>query len=332
MKGGSDRGGGWGDGIGEDDVVAEAVSEGGVCGSGGDWVHAAAAGGFAACNRAQWVTVAAMFQVIPVSAGLGVRSQAKDYFLPGVGLDVLFQQGDPAAWLSGQLGGAELRAWPVELPVAIESQEVWAAGVTYFKSRVARMEESEGSGGDRFYNLVYDADRPELFFKATPQRVRGTGALVRIRGDATWSVPEPELVLAVNAAGRVFGYAIGNDMSSRDIEGENPLYLPQAKVYRGSCALGPWLTVGPELAESTRISIVILRGGEEVFAGETALSQLKRKPQELADWLFRENEFPQGAYLFTGTGVVPPGVWTLASGDVIRIAIDGLGVLENTVE
>ncbi len=273
-----------------------------------------------------------MFQVLPQSDGLAVRFQEKVHFLPGAGLDVLFQQSDPAAWLADQVSAAGSGIWPEELPAPIQSQEVWAAGVTYFKSRVARMEESEGSGGDRFYNLVYDADRPELFFKATPQRVRGTGALVRIRTDATWSVPEPELVLAVNAAGRVFGYAIGNDMSSRDIEGENPLYLPQAKVYRGSCALGPWLTVGPELAESTRISIVILRGGEEVFAGETALSQLKRKPQELADWLFRENEFPQGAYLFTGTGIVPPGVWTLASGDVIRIAIDGLGVLENTVE
>ena len=247
-------------------------------------------------------------------------------------MDVLFMQEDPAGWLGAMLPQAERRAWPVEWAVAIGSQEVWAAGVTYFRSRVARMEESEGSGGDRFYDLVYEAARPELFFKATAARVRGTGAPVRIREDATWSVPEPELVLAINAAGRVFGYAIGNDMSSRDIEGENPLYLPQAKVYRGSCALGPWLTVCPPLAETTAISISISRDGEEVFAGATTLSQLKRKPQELADWLFRENEFPTGAYLFTGTGIVPPGTWTLERGDVVRIVIDGLGTLENAVE
>ena len=268
--------------------------------------------------------------VYRAAAGI-IAQRGEDCFLLGdVTMDDVFTQADPQSWLEPKLSYGQPIERPAELLAPMQSQEVWAAGVTYLRSRDARMEESKDGGN--VYDRVYAADRPELFFKATPQRVRGTGALVRIRGDATWSVPEPELVLAVNAAGRVFGYAIGNDMSSRDIEGENPLYLPQAKVYRGSCALGPWLTVGPELAETTRIGIVISRGGEEVFAGETMLSQLKRKPQELADWLFRENEFPQGAYLFTGTGIVPPGVWTLASGDVIRIAIDGLGVLENTVE
>ena len=273
-----------------------------------------------------------MYQVIPLSDGLGVRSQAATYFLPEASFDELFQQDDPAAYLAQHLQGAALTEFPTTPAPPIGSQEVWAAGVTYFRSREARMEESAESGGDRFYHLVYDADRPELFFKATAPRVRGTGVPVRIRTDATWSVPEPELVLAINAAGRIFGYAIGNDMSSRDIEGENPLYLPQAKVYKGSCALGPWLTVCDPLPATTKISITIKRAGEEVFAGETALTQLKRQPQELAEWLFKENEFSMGAYLFTGTGVVPPGTWTVESGDVIDITIEGLGHLENVVE
>jgi 2-dehydro-3-deoxy-D-arabinonate dehydratase len=276
-----------------------------------------------------------MYQVIPVSDGLSVRSQGVSHLLAGASFDELFQQSEPAAYIAERLMDAavgELGEFPSVLPAPIGTQEVWAAGVTYFRSREARMEESADSGGDRFYHLVYDADRPEIFFKATAPRVRGTGDLVRIREDATWSVPEPELVLAINREGKIFGYAIGNDMSSRDIEGENPLYLPQAKVYRGSCSLGPWLTVCEPLPVTTKIGISITRAGSEVFAGETTLSQLKRKPQELADWLFRENEFPVGAYLFTGTGVVPPGTWTVEHGDVVRIEIAGLGVLENTVE
>ena len=273
-----------------------------------------------------------MYQIIPVAAGLCVRSQEVHYLLPGVGIDDLFRQANPEAFLAAQLASAAITKAPQQFPAPIGTQEVWAAGVTYFRSREARMEESSESGGDRFYQLVYNADRPELFFKATAPRVRGTGAEVRIREDATWSVPEPELVLAINQAGSIFGYTIGNDMSSRDIEGENPLYLPQAKVYRGSCAIGPWLTICPPLPLTTKITISIRRTGAEVFAGETTLSQLKRQPQELADWLFRENEFPVGAYLFTGTGIVPPGTWTVEHGDVVRIMIDGLGVLENPVE
>ena len=273
-----------------------------------------------------------MYQVIPVLNGLCVRHADAAFLLPGVGMDAVFQQENPAAFITEWLKSGVHTVWPEALPAPIGSQEVWAAGVTYFRSREARMEESTESGGDRFYHLVYDADRPELFFKATAGRVRGTGAMVRIRKDATWSVPEPELVLAVNSAGRVFGYTIGNDMSSRDIEGENPLYLPQAKVYRGSCSMGPWLTICDPLPETTGIHIEISRAGTVVFSGTTTLAQLKRKPQELADWLFRENEFPVGAYLFTGTGVVPPGTWTLAAGDIVRIAIDSLGQLENSVE
>lgn len=254
--------------------------------------------------------------------------------LPGLTLDAVFTADDPAALLAAAVEKGEPCALPdlsAAIAAPVQSQEVWAAGVTYFRSRVARMEESEQAGASRFYDMVYEADRPELFFKATSPRTRGHRQPVRIRADATWNVPEPELVLAVNAAGRVFGYTIGNDMSSRDIEGENLLYLPQAKVYRGSCAVGPCLTICPPLSAETGIHLTIRRGGEAEFEGSTSLAQLKRAPQELADWLFLENEFPAGALLFTGTGLVPPGQWTLAIGDVISIRIDGLGELENAV-
>ena len=214
----------------------------------------------------------------------------------------------------------------------IGQQEIWAAGVTYFRSRSARMEESEQSGGDQFYDLVYEAERPELFFKATGARARGHLDQVCIRGDSDWNVPEPELTLAINRHGNVFGYTIGNDMSSRSIEGENPLYLPQAKVYRGSCAIGPCLVVGDVVSKETKISIEIERSGSQAFSGSTTVSQIKRSFEELAGFLFRENEFPLGAYLMTGTGVVPDADFTLASGDKIRIDIDELGTLENTVE
>jgi len=182
------------------------------------------------------------------------------------------------------------------------------------------------------YDKVYEAERPELFFKATPARTRGHLAPIRIRTDSTWDVPEPELTLAINSDGKVFGYTIGNDVSSRSIEGENPLYLPQAKVYRGSCALGPGLVVGNVVAPSTAIRLKVFRGNAEIFAGETTVSQIKRGFDELAAFLFRENEFPQGAYLLTGTGIVPGSTFTLRSGDRVAIAIDGLGELVNTVE
>ena len=214
----------------------------------------------------------------------------------------------------------------------VESQEVWAAGVTYFRSRSARMEESKDAGGGDFYDRVYSATRPELFFKASGRRVIGPGGKVRIRRDARWSVPEPELVLVINPAGTIVGYTIGNDMSSRDIEGENPLYLPQAKVYDGSCALGPCVLMADAgLAKSTIITVEIDRGGEQAFWGNTTLAELKRDPQELVGYLFRENSFPDGALLMTGTGIVPPDDFTLASGDCITINIDGIGVLQNTV-
>ncbi|QNI36603.1 fumarylacetoacetate hydrolase family protein [Edaphobacter albus] len=214
----------------------------------------------------------------------------------------------------------------------VVSQEVWAAGVTYFRSRDARIEESKDAGGGTFYDRVYHAERPELFFKATGRRVVGPGKPVRIRTDASWSVPEPELTLLISSAGTITGYTIGNDMSSRDIEGENPLYLPQAKVYDGSCALGPALLLSPDpLPRTTSIQLQVSRKGSIAFSGATTLAELKREPKLLAAYLFRDNSFPHGVFLMTGTGIVPGDSFTLASGDIVRITIDGIGTLENPV-
>jgi 2-dehydro-3-deoxy-D-arabinonate dehydratase len=221
---------------------------------------------------------------------------------------------------------------PASVLAPIGSQEVWAAGVTYYRSRNARMEESKDAGGGSFYDRVYSAERPELFFKANGSRVIGPGGKVRIRSDAKWSVPEPELTLVIDASGEIVGYTVGNDMSSRDIEGENPLYLPQAKVYDGSCALGPCILLAEgELPKSTEIRIEIVRSASTAFSGKTSLAELKRDPAELAQYLFRENSFPHGAYLMTGTGIVPEDDFTLMSGDLIRIGIGEIGTLENIV-
>jgi len=210
------------------------------------------------------------------------------------------------------------------------NQEVWAAGVTYYRSRTARMEESEDSGGANFYDKVYNADRPELFFKATASRVAPPGGIVNIRKDSTWDVPEPELTLVISPRGKIQGFTIGNDMSSRSIEGENPLYLPQAKTYEGCAAIGPCILIQNEIPESTKINLEVHRTGSLVANGETDLTQLKRKPQELADWLYRANSFPIGCLMMTGTGIVPDG-FTLAEGDQVKISIEGIGVLENKV-
>lgn len=213
----------------------------------------------------------------------------------------------------------------------VEQQEVWAAGVTYLRSKKARMDESEFSA--TAYDRVYDAERPELFFKSLAEKVVSTGEPVGIRRDARWSVPEPELALVLNSKGKVVGYTIGNDMSSRDIEGENLLYLPQAKIYQGSCALGPWIEIGP--SESTvrewKIRLKILRRDQVAFAGETSVDQIKRRFDELAQFLFRSQSFPHGAILLTGTGVVPPDTFTLQEGDVVEIEISGIGLLRNPV-
>jgi 2-dehydro-3-deoxy-D-arabinonate dehydratase len=247
-------------------------------------------------------------------------------------IDRLFRASDPLGAVQEALtfGGAVADpTGPVRAPIG--AQEVWAAGVTYERSREARVEESSDAGGS-FYDRVYDADRPELFLKATPHRVAGPDATVRIRSDSQWNVPEPELTLAVNSAGTIFGYTIGNDMSSRDIEGENPLYLPQAKTYAGSAALGPRLVVSAELPpRNTSISMEIERAGQLVFAGATEISRIRRPLPSLVEWLFRDNEFPDGCYLMTGTGIVPDDDFTLEGGDEIRITIEPVGTLVNRV-
>ena len=239
---------------------------------------------------------------------------------------------DLFAYLNDLHGKLQPAMLPANLLPPVENQEIWASGVTYFRSRTARMEESKSAGGGDFYDRVYNAVRPELFFKSPAWRAVGPGAPVRIRRDSKWNVPEPELTLLISTNGAITGYTIGNDMSSRDIEGENPLYLPQAKVYDGSCAAGPAILVTPDpLPKSTEIQITISRKGSAVFSGATSLGQMKRELNELADYLYKETSFPHGAFLMTGTGVVPPDDFTLASGDEISITIDAIGTLKNQV-
>ena len=233
-----------------------------------------------------------------------------------------------------RLSQAGLSAHPldsVRLLTPVESQEVWAAGVTYLRSKQARMEESEFSA--TAYDRVYDAARPEIFFKSLPDKVVSPGEAVGIRTDATWNVPEPELALVINSSGIIVGFTIGNDMSSRDIEGENLLYLPQAKIYTASCAVGPWIVVGPSEDDVRQWSIrlEIRRGEHVVFAGDTRAGQIKRRFCELVEYLFRSQHFPNGAVLLTGAGVVPPDSFTLAARDLVRISISGIGTLENPV-
>ena len=225
-------------------------------------------------------------------------------------------------WLAGQT-----------LLPPIQQQEIWASGVTYLRSRDARMEESKTAGGDTFYDNVYDAERPELFFKATAGRTVGTNDFVRIRRDSTWDVPEPELTLFITAKGKIAGYTVGNDMSSRSIEGENPLYLPQAKSYDRCAGLGPCLFASATpINPATLISLTINRAEQPAFSAQIAISQMKRQHQELVDYLFRECSFPHGVFLMTGTGIVPPNSFTLQSGDEILITIDAIGTLRNIVD
>lgn len=234
----------------------------------------------------------------------------------------------------GALASQNLPRFPlgqVKLLPPVEQQEVWAVGVTYLRSKKARMEESDFSA--TAYDRVYEAPRPELFFKSMPEKVVGPDDPVGIRRDATWNVPEPELAFVLNSRGHIVGYTIGNDMSSRDIEGENLLYLPQAKIYERSCALGPFVTVGANEAEARKwqITLDIQRECAPVFHGETSVGQIKRSFAELVEYLFRSQKFPNGAVLLTGTGIVPPDGFTLAAGDVVQIGISGIGVLENPV-
>ena len=263
------------------------------------------------------------------ASGLVAQRGEDCFLLADLTMDAVFQHADPHSLLEPMLSYGKPVERPAELLSPIQSQEVWASGVTYLRSRDARMEESKDGGS--VYDRVYAADRPELFFKATPHRVVAPGAAVRIRADSKWNVPEPEVALAINTAGKIFGYTVGNDMSSRDIEGENPLYLPQAKVYLGCCALGPGIVVRDPLPRETAIELRIRRGGAEVFSGATSVSQMKRTFDELAGWLMRENGFPAGCVLLTGTGLVPPNDFTLAHGDEVAITIASIGTLRNTV-
>jgi 2-dehydro-3-deoxy-D-arabinonate dehydratase len=265
--------------------------------------------------------------------GVVLDQDGTQYRLPGTTWDDIINL--PELWISLERHAREKIERLDSLLPPIQSQEVWAAGVTYFRSLDARMEEirQAGSGSEDFYDKVYTAPRPELFFKATPHRVVGPGAAVRIRRDSKWNVPEPELALVINASGQIIGYTIGNDMSSRDIEGENPLYLPQAKVWDKSCALGPCVLVSDEpLPKTSKIELAIARGGKPCFSGSATLEQMKRSPHELVEFLYRECSFPSGCVLLTGTGIVPPAEFTLAAGDEIAITIEGIGTLKNHVE
>jgi 2-dehydro-3-deoxy-D-arabinonate dehydratase len=275
------------------------------------------------------------------NVGCFVEEDGRTYPVPLTSLDALFNLDDLYGYLSSLVSkgeGVDLAVSTIDLHsekilAPIENQEVWAAGVTYYRSRSARMEESKSAGGGDFYDRVYSADRPELFFKSTASRVVGPGGHVRIRTDSKWNVPEPELTLAINNRGQIIGYTVGNDMSSRDIEGENPLYLPQAKVYDRSCALGPCVLISPEpLPATTPIRLEISRSGATAFSADITLAEMKRVPSTLVEYLFRDNSFPFGAFLMTGTGIVPPDSFTLLPGDLVRITIDPIGTLENEVK
>jgi 2-dehydro-3-deoxy-D-arabinonate dehydratase len=277
------------------------------------------------------------FLVGPESAArIGIVDGGLVFELTAVGvgrLDELLERSDVMDLLDSARREA-LPQWPldtVRLLTPVESQEVWAAGVTYLRSKQARMEESDFSA--RAYDHIYEAVRPEIFFKAFPHKVIASGDTVGIRQDARWSVPEPELALFINSAGRVVGFSIGNDMSSRDIEGENLLYLPQAKIYARSCAVGPWVVVGPteQDARAWGVHLEIRRDGRVVFDGETRVERLKRTFDDLVGHLCRSQTFPSGAVLLTGAGIVPDDSFTLQAGDVVRIVISGIGTLENPV-
>lgn len=262
------------------------------------------------------------------------------FALLGQDWETLINRNDLHGWLASSAkqaqvlpdGEADALLNSELLAPAGAGQEIWAAGVTYLRSRDARMEESKDSGGASFYDKVYEADRPELFFKSQPHRVAAHDEEVYIRRDSGWNVPEPELTLFINSNGAIQGYTIGNDMSSRSIEGENPLYLPQAKVYDRSAALGPCLYIpaGP-LPPTTLIGMIIRRTGHTVYSGEVAISQIKRKLPDLASWLFRDMDFPQGCFLMTGTCLVPSNDFTLMPGDQVEITIDPIGTLSNIV-
>lgn len=254
----------------------------------------------------------------------------------GESFDALVSRGEgltPRLRELARTAGAVAPAQDGELLPPIGSQEVWGAGVTYYRSRTARMEESGASGGANLYDRVYHAARPELFLKATPHRVVGPGQAMRLRRDSRWIVPEPELTLLISPGGHILGYTIGNDLSCRDIEGENPLYLPQAKTYDRCAAIGPAVLIRETpLDAQTAIELEIRRGSAAVFTGSTSIGQIRRPLAELVDYLFREAGFPAGCLLMTGTGVIPPDDCSLQAGDEVRITIEPIGTLSNSME
>lgn len=275
-------------------------------------------------------------KIYNTTSGTFVENNNNFYSFKELSFDSLVNQPNLFQFLKQAIETKQAEAKPDlenTLLAPIVSQEVWASGVTYLRSKTARMEESKDAGGGDFYDRVYDAQRPEIFFKATAGRTVGHGEGVKIRRDSKWNVPEPELTLFVNSSGEIAGYTVGNDMSSRDIEGENPLYLPQAKSYDKSAAIGPCILVLEEpISKDTEIRLQIVRDGNIAFEQATKLSQMKRELPELVKYLTYECTFKYGTFLMTGTGIVPPDDFTLAKGDVINISIEGIGTLSNYVE
>lgn len=276
-------------------------------------------------------------KIYKIKDGIVIQSEDKYYLLQNEDWDSFINDDDiylKAADLTNSLTPVfEGNTLLANIEAPIMSQELWASGVTYLRSKVGRQEESKNAGGGDFYAHVYEAERPELFFKAMANRISGHGEKVRIRKDSVWNVPEPELTLVISSNGKIIGYTVGNDMSSRSIEGENPLYLPQAKTYDGCAALGPCILIKDKpLENDTRIFLAINRNGRAVFEGEIEINQIKRKFEELVSYLFRECTFNNGVLLMTGTGIVPPNDFTLQSRDEISISIDQIGTLTNIVE
>jgi 2-dehydro-3-deoxy-D-arabinonate dehydratase len=262
-----------------------------------------------------------------------LENHGRHFALSAPNWDTLLNREDLLLWLQSEATAPNEVKPPSRLLAPIGNQEVWASGVTYFRSMTARMEESKEAGGGSFYDRVYAADRPEIFFKATPMRVVGPGGVMHRRLDSKWIVPEPELTLVINSAGKIIGYTCGNDLSCRDIEGENPLYLPQAKVFKNCAALGPGILIAEEpIKAETAIGCEIIRDGKTIFSGQTTLAQMKRTPDELVGWLFKEESFPQGCFLMTGTGIVPPDDFCLQPGDETRVSIEGIGTLANVMD
>ena len=268
---------------------------------------------------------------------VSIIEHAGDYFRVDQPWDELFNDDDLFESLikvtQTQTADPTLAKIATESSVApIENQEIWAAGVTYFKSKTARMEESQDAGGGDFYDRVYDAVRPEIFFKATAARTVGPGQTMHLRSDSKWIVPEPELTLAVTRTGKIIGYTIGNDLSCRDIEGENPLYLPQAKTFDRCAAIGPAIRISQTpLPAETEVRLKVTRGGKLIVEDQTSLSQIKRGLEELVEFLFRDNSHAHGCFLMTGTGIIPADDFCLQSGDSVAIEIEGIGTLVNSM-